>query len=111
MQLALAIVKNSPSEDELQVIGPPLGADVRPWPHGREWKLKKSLELDPAVHHQPKRTTINTSLTLHLHVSQSHLQFQVLYLAPLYTLVHRKLAGVCVVVDTKDVAKRFLLLC
>ena len=41
------------------MIGPPLGADVRLWPHGREWKLKTSLEVDPAADHQPKRTTIH----------------------------------------------------
>ena len=51
--------EEQPSEEELPVIGPPLGSDVRLWRHGREWKLKTSLEVDPAVDHQPKRTTIH----------------------------------------------------
>ena len=46
-------------DTELQVMGPPPGADVRLWPHGRPWKSKESLEVDPSVDHQPKRITIH----------------------------------------------------
>lgn len=62
MKTALVGTEEQPDEDddtELQVMGPPTGADVRLWPHGRPWKLKEYLEIDPAVDHQPKHTTIH----------------------------------------------------
>ena len=55
----------------------------------------------------PEVPEVNTSLTLHLHVGHLIFNFRstIWHHFPLYPLVHRKLAGVCIAVDTKDVAE------
>ena len=55
----------------------------------------------------PEVPVVNTSLTLQLHVDHLIFNFRstIWHHFPLYPLVHRKLAGVCVAVDTKDVAE------
>ena len=63
MKTALEVVKSSLVKiimiTELQVMGPPPGSDVKLWLHSQPWKLKESLEVNPAVDHQTKRTTIH----------------------------------------------------
>ena len=68
--------EEQPSEDELPVIGPQLGADVRLWPHGREWKLKTSLEVDILLSTTSLSAPLFTGLNLpYLVLSNRHNTF------------------------------------